>query len=228
MTFIIAEDNALKTHLSSITVSDEKTAPRAVEVWFGYPDVEMRQQKFPFITIDLVGIRHARERQHSGTVIDADNAGTIAIDWHIAPGTDPAYPDGVPSKWYSYDVPVAYDLLYQVTSYARHPRHDRDLLYQLHQKFPALYGHLEVSNALETGTSYRHMFLDGVVKNDRAEGENGNKRILRNIFTVRVVSEMTPSVAAAVSAQVVQTFSINKNSSGTWVQNDVPSTMYPV
>jgi hypothetical protein len=41
------------------------------------------------------------------------------------------------------------------------------------------------------------MFLDGYVKRDAVDGETGNRRLLRNVFTVRIVSEMTPSVAMA-------------------------------
>jgi len=51
MTFALAEDAAIKTYLSGMTVSDEKSASRPVGVWFGYPDVELRQQIFPFVTI---------------------------------------------------------------------------------------------------------------------------------------------------------------------------------
>ena len=54
--FIIAEDLALKTLLSGITVSDDSNASRPVKAWFGYPDVEVRDQTFPFITIDLIDI----------------------------------------------------------------------------------------------------------------------------------------------------------------------------
>ena len=42
--FVFAEDKALKTLLQGITVSDLKSAPRPVKVWFGYPDVELRQR----------------------------------------------------------------------------------------------------------------------------------------------------------------------------------------
>ena len=42
------------------------------------------------------------------------------------------------------------------------------------------------------------MFLESMAKNDRAEGENGNKRTLRNIFTVSVASELTPSAVSAL------------------------------
>jgi hypothetical protein len=211
MTFILAEDAALKTHLANIIVSDEKNANRPVGVWFGYPDVEIRTQNYPFITIDLINVRQAPERQTSGWIIDSDRQGTIA-------------PQN--GQYYEYEIPVAYDLVYQVTSYARHPRHDRAILFQLNEKFPGLRGRLAVPNALNTEISYRHMFLESVVKADSATGENGNKRLLRNVYTVRVVSEMTPG-GVATAIPEVDMVSINKNSSG-WVETTVPNDKYVV
>jgi hypothetical protein len=84
-------------------------------------------------------------------------------------------------------------------------------------------GHLAVPDALGTSTAYRHMFLESFYKNDAAEGENGNKRILRNIYTVRVVSEMTPSTAAAVGISDVTVISLNKNSDNSWSETTVPA-----
>ena len=192
--FIVAEDLALKTHLAGLVVSDEKSAYRQVKVWFGYPDVEVRDQAFPFVTIDLVDIVPANDRQHQGRFTDNDYRGTIAP---------------VEGSTYSYDVPVAYDLIYQVTTYTRHPRHDRALIYQLMNKFPSKYGKLAVPNELGTQTGYRSMFLDGFVKRDAVEGETGNRRTLRNVFTLRVISEMTPEAATAISAQIVETVELN-------------------
>lgn len=183
MTFILAEDAALKSYLSGITVSDEKNSARPVNVWFGYPDVEVRAQNYPFITIDLIDINYAANRQHSGIYYDSDYQGTIAAQ---------------NNKFYQYELPRAYDLVYQVTSYSRHPRHDRALMFQLMNKFPATHGFLDVPNSLGTSTAYRHMFTDSFSKTDSAEGQNGNKRLLRNIYTVRVTSEMTPATAATV------------------------------
>jgi hypothetical protein len=207
MTFLLEEDAALKTSLSGITVADEKNANRPVNVWFGYPDVEIRTQDFPFITIDLISMRNATERQSSGEIYDSNFQGTIAP---------------VNNVFYRYEIPVAYDLIYQVTSYSRHPRHDRAIIFQLNQKFPAMRGHLAVPNSLGTSTAYRHMFLESFYKQDSAEGENGNKRLLRNIYTVRVVSEMTPSAAAAVSMPGVTAVSLNKNANSSWTETTVP------
>jgi hypothetical protein len=179
--FIIAEDLALKTHLSGLTVSDEKSGSRLVKVWFGYPDVEARAQEFPFVTIDLINVTPANNRQHSGYYVDTDKSGTVASAENV---------------YYQYDIPIAYDLTYQVSSYARHPRHDRALMYQLWNKFPSKYGVLPVPNEIGTEIANRSMFLDGFTKKDAVTGETGNRRLLRNIYTVRVVSEMTPSYAA--------------------------------
>jgi hypothetical protein len=187
--FIVAEDLALKTHLAGLTVSDEKSAARQVKIWFGYPDVEVRAQEFPFITIDLIDIVPTTERQNSGVMYDSDYNGTIAPSAGV---------------FYKYDIPVAYDLVYQVTSYARHPRHDRAIMYQLLNKFPSKFGKLAVPNQLGTETGYRSMFLDGFVKRDAVEGETGNRRLLRNALSVRVVSEMSPLLVDAVLGRQVE------------------------
>lgn len=188
--FVVAEDLALKTHLQGITVSDEKVNNRQVKVWFGYPDIEIREQTYPFITIDLLDITPALNRQHQGRLYDSDYRGTSAA--------------GV----YSYDYPVAYDITYQITTHARHPRHDRALMFELHKRFPSIYGYLRVPNELGTEFSYRSTFLDGFVKRDTVEEDSGGRRLLRNVFTVRVVSEMTP-FAAKNSTPEVQQVDIN-------------------
>ena len=185
--FLIAEDTALKALLQGMTVGDEKTASRPVKVWFGYPDVEIRAQEFPFVTIDLIDMIPANDRQTSGQLVDNDYRGTVAP---------------IAGKTYRYEVPVAFDLIYQITTYARHPRHDRAMMFQLTHKFPSKYGGLLVPNELGTETSRRHMFLDGFAKRDAVDGETGNRRLLRNIYTVRVISELTPLDAGRRASRV--------------------------
>ena len=185
MTFILAEDTALKSLLQGISVVDEKSISRPVKVWFGFPDVEVRAQDYPFMTIELLDVSPSNERQHSGFLYDNDFRGTIAP---------------VEGVSYEYEYPVAYDLIYQVTSYARHPRHDRAIIYQfLNEKVPHKFGQIAIPNELGTETSYRHIFLDGFIKRDLIEE---GRRLLRNVFTVRVVSEMTPAQAATAIGTV--------------------------
>jgi hypothetical protein len=185
--FIVAEDLALKTWLQGLTVDDQKVTDRQVKVWFGYPDVELRNQTYPYITIDLIDIAPANDRQWSGYITDNDLRGTKAP---------------VSKRLYTSKAPVAYDLVYQITTYARHPRHDRSMMYDILNKFPSKFGYLSVPNELGTQYSGRSMFLDGFVKRDAVEEESGGRRLLRNVFTVRIVSEMTPSQAATALKQV--------------------------
>lgn len=185
--FILAEDAALKAHLSGIVVRDEASSPRSVLVRFGYPDVEVADQKFPFITIDLIDVMPANNRQTSGRQYDNDYQGTTAPSDNTS---------------YAYDIPVAYDLSYQVTAYSRHPRHDRALMLELFRKFPSKYGKLPVPNQLGTETANRSMFLDGFVKRDAVDGETGNRRLYRNVYSVRILSEMSPSLAAEALTSV--------------------------
>lgn len=203
--FIVAEDLALKTLVQGIIVKDDKSQTRQVKVWFGYPDVEIRDQTFPYITIDLIDIIPADNRQTYGYLIDNDYQGTIAPE---------------EGYLYSYLTPVAYDIVYQVTSWARHPRHDRALQFALFNKFPSKYGHLIVPNELGTETSSRSMFLDGFVKRDTVDSETGNRRLLRNVFTVRVISQMTPQQAASAIRQV-ETIQLNSTTSY------IPSELIP-
>ena len=204
MSFILAEDGALKEFLSGITVSDEKNPSRPVQVWFGYPDVELRAQTYPYITIELIDVRAARERQSSGVFYDSDNRGTVAEEAGVV---------------YRYPVPLPYDLVYQVTSYSRHPRHDRAIITQLLQsKFQSQYGNLDVPNELNTETAKRHMFLDGFLKRDMIEE---GRRLFRNAFTVRVVSEMTP-LNAENALSTVQTVHVNR------ITTDIPDGLTPV
>ena len=205
--FVLAEDAALKTHLNGITVSDDKSSSRPVKIWYGFPDVEVRDQSFPYITIDLIDILPANERQTYGFITDTDNLGTVTPDANYV---------------YTNQIPVAYDLIYQITSFSRHPRHDRSIIYQLMTKFPSKYSRLKVYTPDGTGFTIRSMFVDGFVKRDTVEGETGNRRLLRNVYTVRVVSQMTPDVANAMATKLVSTVQVNNTTSS------IPSGLTPV
>jgi hypothetical protein len=183
--FLFAEDKALKSLLQGITVTDVKNSARPVKVWFGYPDVELRTQDYPYMVIDLYDIQEANDRQSSGFWIDNTNRGTQA------PSSDTTY---------SYYAPTTYDLFYQVSTYSRHPRHDRSIMFSmLNEKIPGKYGHLLIPQENGVGTVARHMFLEGFVKRDSVED---GRRLLRNVFSIRVVSEMTPYQVALATPQV--------------------------
>lgn len=172
MAFLLAEDESLRNFLRNIFVVDEKNNAREVGVWFANPDVESRQQSYPYLTLELMDIEWANYRQQSGVWVDNDSQGTVT----------PA-----PGVVHKYDMPVPWDLHYQITSYARHPRHDRQIItHLLSNDFVAQRGFLTVPNDLGTQSSYRHVILEGFTKRDTIED---GRKLFRNVFTIRVTSE---------------------------------------
>jgi len=205
MSFILSEDLALKTLLTGIVVADDKNATRSVGVWFANPDLESRAQSYPYITIELLDFDPATYRQHSGIFVDNDLQGTITP----VTGTD-----------YIYEIPVAWDLMYQITTYSRHPRHDRAIIAHLLNKvFVSKRGYLTVPNDLGTESSYRHLILEEFTKRDTIED---NRRLYRNVFTVTVSSEGT-AATYTTSGNTVSTVKINKATTA-----DIPSGQQPV
>lgn len=183
MTFIISEDEALRNLLIGMTVSDSKNPSRPVGVWFGQPDPEIRAQSFPFVTVDLIDITEARERVMSGR----DEI------WYYEP-TDLEEDEG----WDMF-LPTPINLDYQVTTFARQPRHDRQILSQLMgNRLPLRFGSLPVVEFFTEETvdgeqvqvgqaTVRRLDVLRVLKRDITEA---GKRMFMNVFTVRVSSEI--------------------------------------
>lgn len=192
MSFIIAEDQALKNLMQGIVVSDEKNNTRSVQAWFSNPDPELRNQSYPYVTIELIGVEWANYRQASGYMIDNDRQGTVS------PSS---------GEVFEYEMPAAWDLMYQITSYSRHPRHDRAIIaHLLNNDFVANRGFLPVPNELGTEISYRHIILQDFAKRDTVED---GRRLFRNVFTVLVTSESTPDSGDSVAW--VEEVLINEN-----------------
>lgn len=176
MTFIISEDEALRDLLVGMTVSDNKNANRPVGVWFGQPDPEIRQQSYPFVTIDLIDISEARERTMAGK----------ASPWYYTPD------DLEENQGWDMWLPTPINLDYQITTFARQPRHDRQILAQLMgDRLPLRFGALTVPERLDEDdnilTTTRRLDVLNVVKRDTTEQ---GKRMFMNAFTVRVSSEI--------------------------------------
>jgi hypothetical protein len=202
--FLLREEYALKDLIAGITVKDGKSAARPMKVWFNQPDVELQAITYPYALIDLVDIQQSRERQVGGGMIyDYDLNGAV--------------PDG--GDVYSYPQPVLYDLYYQITTYARHPRHDREIIRQmLKYKTPGKWGYLPVPNIDESVYEYRHMFVEGFAKRDTITDD---RRLYRNTITVRILSEMTEETAQDALA-IVQEVQINPTTTG------IPTDYFPL
>ena len=184
MTFLLSEDNALRDLLLGMVVTDQKSdasgaATRPVKVYFGQPNLEIREQTYPYITIDMVDIAEAFDRAMRGKVKP-----TYLPD----PATMPigATYNATTNDWYI-DVPVPVNIDYQITVYSREPRHDREILAQLMgTRLPLRFGVLETDD-----NTVRRLDVLDVSKRDVSEA---GKRLFVNAFTVRISSEISQAL----------------------------------
>jgi len=188
MTFLLDEDEALRNLLKGLTVTDQKAASspattRSVGVWFGQPDQEITEQKYPYITIDMIDVAEDFGRAQRGRVKPAYIPDPTTID-----GESSYDPD-----FHNWDIqfPIPVNIDYQITTYSRQPRHDRQILGQLmYTKLPLRFGTLETGANTVYGTVRRLDVLD-ISKRDITEQ---GKRLFVNAFTVRISSEIAPEV----------------------------------
>lgn len=175
MSFLVNEDGALRKLLQGMTVTDQKSEnedkPRPVRVYFGQPDQEITAQNYPYITIDMLDVQRDTQREMRGRIKAPDYLVPEGYTW--AGGTE-------------IDIPIPVNIDYQITTYARHPRHDRELLAQvLYQKLPFRFGTLSTDD-----NTVRRLDVLDVVKRDVTEQA---KRLFVNSITVRVSSEIAQS-----------------------------------
>jgi hypothetical protein len=185
MTFLLSEDEAIRNLLKGLVVTDQKATgegtPRNVGVWFGQPDQELTAQKYPYITIDMIDIAEDFARAMRGRVKPAYMYDPQTIDGQHAF-------DAKTQRW-DINFPIPVNIDYQITTYSRQPRHDRELLAQLlYTRLPLRFGTLDTGTNDAIGTTRRLDVLD-VSKRDVTEQ---GKRLFVNAFTVRVSSEIAP------------------------------------
>jgi hypothetical protein len=174
MPFIINEDEALKTLLQGITVSDAGNPARPVGVYYGQPDKDVRQQIYPYITLDLVGVREDTERAHRGVV---------NLTYTPEGYTPNLNEDDSINQPIEFPIPV--DLIYQVSTWSRQPRHDRQIMAKLFApgRLPFRFGQLPVP---QDGTN-RRLDMLGFSKRDTTEG---GKRLFSNVYNIRISAEL--------------------------------------
>lgn len=179
MTFLEFEDRALKRKFTNeLTVSDPKNASRGVDIWFRYPDKEVRDVSYPFITLAFSGLRKADEREERGTT-----------RLHYMPGGG-APADPTDATALVTEIPIPYEIYYTVTTHCRDPRHDRQLLSQLLQ----YNARLSMRNAwleVEEDNTIRRLDVIGMDPADYRD--NAQKYVHRKVFTISVSAEIFPS-----------------------------------
>lgn len=172
--FLLNEDLALKNLLLGLTVTDGNNANRPVGVRFGEPDPEIAEQKYPYIIIDLIDVRENTPQ------VMSDYGPPENFDYLALPTGDDYY--GVTGFIVS---PML--LTYQVSSWSRQPRHDRQILSALNHGplHPRAWQGLPVSDG-----TLRRLIVTGFVKRDTT---TAGRRLFRNIWTVQIPSEIVYS-----------------------------------
>lgn len=196
--WINREDLALKQRLAGIRVpvaneqrqvdtdGDDDGEPvvtygklRAVPVFFRLPEDEQRRRIYPYITIDFLTAVRDVEREHRGVA-----------DYGL---TANAYtPPGMPADGGRTEIPVPYQLQYQVTQWSRYNRHDRQIMTELlTTRLEPRFGYLEmvpVDGLPDDGSLRRMDLLSGPVNGDRRDAEG--KRLFVKSYTVGISSEL--------------------------------------
>lgn len=192
---LLAEDDALKTYLEGIQVP-EKDQLVPVDVWFRYPEGE-RRIKYPFITIDWLGIDPAYDRWTSQWKVPADYCryldpltGSETGRGMYVPSVAPTLPDLTDPAVMGYDIdaPLMHTLTYQVSVFSRSSLHDRYLQSRfITDIFPPRPFFLPV----DADMTWRRCTLIEFTPGDTYEStDSGQKRIFRKIYTITVDAEI--------------------------------------
>jgi hypothetical protein len=203
--FTLAEDAALKHRLEHLYVTDDHTGSwtpsatdtdvRVPKVFFRWPEGET-EKLYPFLTIDLLDISYAPERQES------ERTYYFATGANLSPTID-YYPSefdksdltnqlaAAGSEFLSTDQIVPVDLIYQVSTNCRSQRHDRQLtMLMMRRVFPLRRGFIEIP---EDGTIRRCELLDWQQVNVLDKEVGYKKRIFRTVYTVKINAEIPQS-----------------------------------
>lgn len=171
--FITSMDAAMKAKVSGLYVTDERAQgqQRRVAAYFNRPQAEQRDVTYPYITVNLLSMTRAAEREQRG--------GSVPIPYAPYGFTLPEGDDYLVSE-----MPIPYDFTWQIASFARFVEHDREIMLALMQddRLPPRFGYLEVM-----GTSRYLDLLDGPTNADGYD--DNNVRILRKTWIVRASAE---------------------------------------
>jgi hypothetical protein len=182
--FLLAEDEALKSYLTGITVPGRESGDpyERVGVWFRWPQSE-RQIRYPFITIDAITAEPAYELFHSNHIEPTKGL--------YRPSVSPSLPPP-PGGWAIQDYGILnylpFRLVYQVAVFSRHNLHDR----YLRSIFATdVFPQRPFWIACDADHTWRRTELIGYANTDQSEtSESGTKRIFRKVYTISMLAEV--------------------------------------
>ncbi len=181
--FMLAEEEALKSYLTGITVPDVQGGPDIdVGVWFRWPTSE-RQIKYPFITIDAIAAEPEYSLFHSEHLQNVHGL--------YRPSVSPRMPEP-PGGWDNMGWQVRnflpFNLVYQVNVFSRSNLHDRYLrsIFVTDIIPPRPFW-----IACDADATWRRTEMTGYATQDQSEtSESGTKRIFRKVYTISMLAEV--------------------------------------
>lgn len=194
--FILAEDEAIKTYLTGLTVPTRPGSPQTTEigVWFRYPEAE-RTIKYPFITIDLINVAPDYTRWTSDYIQDLTDL--------YQPSVSPTIGDPAENKGFTVRNYLPFKLSYQISVHSRSSLHDR---YLMSRFFTDVFPPRPFWLGVDADNTWRRCELLDSVQADLMETtESGNKRIFRKIYTISILAEI-PQDVITESWQVLRVF----------------------
>jgi hypothetical protein len=205
--FLLAEDEALKIKLQGLTLTDTKyPAGNPVNVFYRYPDSD-KQARYPFMTIELLSVDHATDLQSSDQPIKP----TYWPDMTPDASTLLATPLGSGYAMTSYEyVPVW--LTYQVRTFVRFAKHDRELHSKLlvTNRVPFRWGYLQVP---ADGTTRRLDNMGWQQADHMETSQDGDKRVFSKIYTLRTNAELTPFALHSIRTVDFSTITVTSTTS---------------
>lgn len=162
---------------------------RAVPVYFRLPENEVRRQTYPYITIDFIGAVRDVEREHRGYTTYGRTANAYA-------------PPGMPEGGGRVELPIPFQLQYQITQFARYNRHDRIIMTSLlTSRLNPRFGFLEMVPTVDSPDDHsvrRLDLLSGPTPGDTRDAND--KRVFRKMYSVGVSSQLFEGDMAALAA----------------------------
>jgi hypothetical protein len=187
--FILAEEAALKEHLTGLSVPavGGGTTPVKVPVWYRFPEGE-RQLKYPFIIIDLITVEPAFDLFHSEHFYDPTRINEDDRTLY-RPSFSPVIPPPPfgNTEWVVRNF-LPFRLTFQVSHYARSNLHDRFLTsIFMTDVFPVRPFHIRCG----ADDTWRRTENQGMVQMNQTETtESGTKRIFRKAWTITMQAEI--------------------------------------
>lgn len=180
--FILAEEAALKTYFSGITLPTRPGAATTQEVgvWFRHPEGE-RTIVYPFITLDLIDV--------------APDYALWTSEYHMPleglyrPSVSPTLPaNTVEGKVWDVRPYLPFQLTYQVSVHSRSSLHDK---YLASIFFTDLIPPRPFWLGVDADNTWRRTEMVDFAQFDIPETtESGTKRIFRKVYTITIAAEV--------------------------------------